>query len=113
VKLMLAIGFVVLSGCAVTAPFECDDRDWREPGLTCQGVRTAAQRQLIGVPGVTGVTAHQGSCPPGSWCPLVSLGATVVADLIDGSQLWLVVTVGESDTLTATRPQQVGQGEDR
>ena len=104
----IAIAAVLLTGGCIFGPkVECDDTEWKD-GPTCEAVLEAARRELAGTHGVTELTAVEGiHCPEApEWCPATFV-VTVFAELVDGSQWFVIVRQQDDGRLLTRAPERV------
>jgi hypothetical protein len=112
-RVAVALAMVVTLGACLFGPeIDCDDSDW-DNGPTCDAVVEAARGALAGT-GVAKLEAVEGiHCPEApEWCPATFV-VTVFADLLDGSQVVVIVRLQEDGRLITHAPDRVIEAIDR
>ena len=105
---VLAASTLVARAATVRATCEEPNQD-PPPALCCDRAIDAARAQFATTPGIAELTVEYGGiCPPNARC-LAKLGnlATVYADLEDGSQLYVTVSIGPGGSVRSDAPQPV------
>jgi hypothetical protein len=106
----LLLAASILAACAATVPATCDEQIISGArALSCDQVIAAARGQFATTPGITALVVEWGPlCPPNARCAAAGGDiATVFANLEDGSQLYVTVSLGPDGNVRVDAPQPV------
>lgn len=106
----ILFAFSTLAACAATVPATCDQLVINgAPEMSCDQVIAAARAQYLTTPGVRDLVVQWGGiCPPNARCMAPSGDiATVFANLEDGIQLYVTVSIGPDGSVQVDQPQPV------